>query len=77
VSHLHLVSDRERDFDTALREERDRLAAVDRRPDLFASLAFRSHEPIRDPAVGGKGGLVFMLVVAFLIGAMLAIGGAL
>jgi hypothetical protein len=43
--------------------------------DLYES--FRSHEPIRDPAVGGRGGLVFMLLVAFAIGVMLAIGGAL
>jgi hypothetical protein len=42
--------------------------------DLYESF---SHEPIRDPAVGGKGGLVFMLVVAFAIGVMLAIGGVL
>jgi hypothetical protein len=42
--------------------------------DLYESF---SHEPIRDPAVGGRGGLVFMLLVAFLIGAMLALGGVL
>jgi hypothetical protein len=42
--------------------------------DLYESF---SHEPIRDPAVGGRGGLVFMLLAAFLIGAMLAIGGVL
>jgi hypothetical protein len=44
------------------------------RPNLYESF---SHEPIRDPAVGGRGGLVSMLVVAFAIGAMLAIGGVL
>jgi hypothetical protein len=44
-------------------------------PDLYDS--FRSHEPIRDPAVGGRGGLVFMLLVAFAIGVLLALGGVL
>jgi hypothetical protein len=41
--------------------------------DLYDS--FRSHEPIRDPAVGGRGGLVFMLLVALFIGVALAVGG--
>jgi hypothetical protein len=37
--------------------------------DLYESF---SHEPIRDPAVGGRGGLVLMLLVAFAIGVLLA-----
>jgi hypothetical protein len=40
--------------------------------DLYESF---SHEPIRDPAVGGRGGLVFMLLVALFIGVALAVGG--